>query len=65
MRMRACWQRHPHLDLLARAWKLRTNITSYDAMYVALGKALDAPVVTCDAPLAKAPGHRATIELIE
>lgn len=56
--------RHPHLDLLARAWKLRTNITSYDAMYVALAEALDAPVITCDAPLAKAPGHRATIELI-
>ena len=56
--------RHPHLDLLVRAWKLRANITSYDAMYVALGEALDAPVVTCDAPLAKAPGHRANIELI-
>ena len=56
--------RHAHLDLLARAWKLRANITSYDAMYVALGEALDAPVVTCDAPLAKAPGHRAKVELI-
>jgi len=33
-------------------------------MYVALAEALDAPFLTCDAPLAKAPGHRATIELI-
>jgi predicted nucleic acid-binding protein len=56
--------RHAHLDLLTRAWKLRDNITSYDAMYVALAEALDAPVVTCDAPLAEAPGHRAAIELI-
>jgi len=56
--------RHAHLDLLPRAWKLRENITSYDAMYVALAEALDAPFLTCDAPLAKAPGHRATIELI-
>ncbi len=56
--------RHAHLDLLTRAWKLRKNITSYDAMYVALAEALDAPFITCDAPLAKTPGHRATIELI-
>jgi len=57
--------RHPHLDLLSRAWKLRENITAYDAMYVALAEALDAPIVTCDTPLAKAPGHRAQIEVIE
>jgi predicted nucleic acid-binding protein len=57
--------RHAHLDLLTRAWKLRDNVTAYDAMYVALGEALDAPVVTCDKPLAKAPGHRARIEVIE
>ena len=57
--------RHPHLDLLTRAWKLRENVTAYDAMYVALAEALDAPIVTCDTPLAKAPGHRARIEVIE
>jgi len=56
--------RHSHLDLLARAWKLRENITAYDAMYVALAEALDAPLVTCDRPLADAPGHRAHIEVI-
>ena len=56
--------RHPHLDLLTRAWKLRENVTAYDAMYVALAEALDAPIVTCDTPLAKAPGHRAHIEVI-
>ena len=57
--------RHPHLDLLTRAWKLRENVTACDAMYVALAEALDAPVVTCDTPLANAPGHRARIEAIE
>lgn len=57
--------RHAHLDFLARAWKLRDNITAYDVMYVALAEALDAPVVTCDEPLSKAPGHRAKVELVE
>jgi len=57
--------RHGHLDLLTRAWKLRDNVTAYDAMYVALGEALDASVVTCDKPFAKAPGHHARIEVIE
>ena len=56
--------RHPHLDLVGRAWKLRDNITTYDAMYVALAEAIEAPIVTCDSPLAKAPGHRARIEVI-
>jgi predicted nucleic acid-binding protein len=56
--------RHAHLDLLTRAWKLRENVTAYDAMYVALAEALDATVVTCDTPLAKASGHRARIEVI-
>ena len=57
--------RHPHIDLVTRAWKLRENVTAYDAMYVALAEALDAPMVTCHAPLARAPGHLAHIEVIE
>jgi predicted nucleic acid-binding protein len=56
--------RHAHLDLLTRAWKLRENVTAYDAMYVALAEALDATVVTCDLPLSKSPGHRAHIDVI-
>jgi predicted nucleic acid-binding protein len=50
---------------LIRAWQLRENVTAYDAMYVALAEALDATMITCDSPLAKAPGHRARIEAIE
>jgi len=56
--------RHSHLDLLGRAWKLRDNVTAYDAMYVALAEALDAPMVTCDVSLANASGFRARVEAI-
>ena len=57
--------RHPHVDLLGRAWKLRDNVSAYDAMYVALAEALEATVVTCDRPLAKAPGRGTRIEVID
>jgi predicted nucleic acid-binding protein len=33
-------------------------------MYVALAEAIEAPIVTGDGPLAKAPGLRARIEVI-
>ena len=56
--------RHPHIDLVTRAWTLRENVTAYDAMYIALAEALDAAIVTCDARLAKSPGHRAHVEVI-
>ena len=57
-------QRHSHLDLLARVWELRDNLTSYDAIYVALAEALSSPLVTCDSPLGTSPGHAARIEVI-
>jgi predicted nucleic acid-binding protein len=57
--------RHAHVDLLTRAWKLRDNISAYDAVYVALAEAIEATIVTCDGPLAKAPGRRTRIEVIE
>src|SRR5262245_24322883 len=56
--------RHAHVDLLARAWRLRNNTTAYDAMYVVLAEALEATLLTCDKALARAPGHRVSIELI-
>jgi predicted nucleic acid-binding protein len=56
--------RHPHTDLLSRAWELRANITAYDAMYVALAEAIGASVITCDGRLGSAPGHTASVEVI-
>lgn len=54
--------RYPHLPLLERIWELRGSLTAYDAAYVALAEMLDAPLVTCDARIAAAPGHRARVE---
>jgi predicted nucleic acid-binding protein len=50
--------------LLPRIWELRRNITAYDAAYVALAEALAAPLLTRDAALASAAGHRAQIDLV-
>jgi len=55
--------RYPHDALLGRVWELRANCTAYDASYIALAEALHCPLVTCDAALAKIPGHAATIEV--
>lgn len=56
-------ERHPHQELLARVWQLRESMTAYDGAYVALAEALDAPLLTCDAKLARSHGHGAKIEL--
>jgi predicted nucleic acid-binding protein len=56
--------RYAHLPLLGRIWELRANVTAYDAAYIALAEALGAPLLTLDARLARAPGHRARVEVI-
>jgi predicted nucleic acid-binding protein len=56
--------RYPHDVFLFRIWTLRRNLTAYDAVYLALAEALDAPLVTRDSALARAPGHRAHVEVI-
>ncbi len=57
-------RRYPHEILLPRVWDLRHNLTAYDAVYVALAEALDAPLVTRDRRLAGTAGHSAEIELV-
>ncbi|HWY72156.1 MAG TPA: type II toxin-antitoxin system VapC family toxin [Burkholderiaceae bacterium] len=58
-------ERHAHQSLLPRIWQLRDGLTAYDGAYIALAEALRAPLLTCDAKLARAHGHRATVELID
>jgi len=55
--------RYAHAPFVPRIWELGENLTAYDAAYVALAEALDAPLLTLDERLARAPGIRARLEL--
>ena len=57
-------RRHPSRSLWPRAWELRTNLSAYDALYVALAEQLHAPLLTADARLARAPGLRCSVEVL-
>lgn len=57
--------RLPTLPLMRRAYELRANVTAYDATYVALAEQLDWVLLTADGRLARAPGIRCTVEVIE
>ncbi|MGH7921058.1 MAG: type II toxin-antitoxin system VapC family toxin [Candidatus Dormibacteraceae bacterium] len=51
--------------LLPGSWQLRANGTMGDAPYVILARHLDAPLVTVDAPLTRAPGLGVELERLE
>lgn len=44
---------------------LQENLTASDAAYVALAEALDEPLVTVDARMAKAPGIRCHVRVVD
>jgi predicted nucleic acid-binding protein len=55
--------RYPPVLLLQRIWRLRQNLSAYDAAYVALAEELQAPLITRDRRIAAAPGHAAAVEV--
>lgn len=57
--------RHPTLPFISRAYELRANVTPYDAAYIGLAAALNCVLVTADARLAKAPGPRCQIRIVQ
>ena len=57
-------RRHASRSLWPRSWELRTNLSAYDALYVALAEQLDAPLLTADARLAREPGLRCAVQAI-
>jgi len=50
--------------LATRIWELRSNLTTYDAAYVAAAERYHCALVTTDARLARAAGIRCTVNLI-
>ena len=55
--------RVPTGSLMHRAYQLRSNVTAYDATYVALAEGLACTLLTADARLSRAAGVRCTVEV--
>ena len=58
------FHRYPASAMLQRAYELRSTVTVYDAVYVALAEALDCPLLTADTRLARAPGPRCQVRVL-
>lgn len=55
--------RYPHFVFLPHIWRLRHNLSAYDAAYVVLASQLAATLITRDARLASASPRGVSIEL--
>jgi len=53
----------PFEPIADRAWDLRSNLTVYDACYVATAELVGGRLVTLDQKLAGAPGLRCAVEV--
>ena len=51
-----------HKPLLRLAWQHRDNVSAYDAFYVAAARISNAPLLTTDGPLSRAPKLGISIE---
>ena len=54
----------PWEALATRAWELGSNLSSYDASYVALAEETNATLLTRDQRIAAAPGIRCRVEVV-
>ena len=55
---------HAPRALVPRVGGLRRNLTTYDAAYVALAEALDAPLLTLDGALARAVARHTDVVVV-
>jgi predicted nucleic acid-binding protein len=57
-------ERFGHRALLERAWELRENVRTWDALYIALAEALDATLLTLDDRLGRVSGLHCRVEIV-
>jgi predicted nucleic acid-binding protein len=57
-------RRYPDTVLLSRAFELRSNVSIYDGLYLALAEALASPFLTGDGRLREVPECRAEVEVV-
>ena len=55
-------RRVAHKDLLCNAWRYRHNVSAYDSLYLVVASCFEAPLLTADGPLARAPTSGVLIE---
>ncbi|HEC08778.1 MAG TPA: PIN domain-containing protein [Acidimicrobiales bacterium] len=57
-------ERAPMGPLHQRCWELRSNLTVYDAAYIALAEATGSTLLTADTRLSRTPGIRCAVEIL-
>ena len=57
-------ERYDHRSLMDGTVRLWPNVTVYDAVYLVLAEALDAPLLTGDAALKEVPGCDAEVTVV-
>jgi predicted nucleic acid-binding protein len=55
--------RYPTRHLMHRAYELRSNVTAYDATYIALAEVLACTLLTADVRLSRAAGIKCNVEV--
>lgn len=53
----------PYEALATRVWQLRTNLSAFDASYVAVAETIDAPLLTLDVRIGRAPRVTCRVEI--
>ena len=56
-------ERYPHLPFAKRIWEMRSNLSPYDAAYVALAELIGADFVTSDGRLARAVAQHSDVQI--